>query len=142
MSTQYDATPEVATTERSGVAVGLTVFTSVILMIVGFFQGLMGLSAIFKDDVFLATPNYLFSLDLSAWGWFHLALGVLMVAAAWFLYKGAVWARTVGVIAAALNAVANFVWLPHTPVWSILIIALDVLIIWALTAHGRDITRD
>lgn len=135
-----DPTSEVK--PRSGLAVGLTVFASVILAVVGVFQGLLGLSAIFNDEILLATPNYLFSIDLSAWGWLHLGLGALLGFAAWALWSGAVWARTVGVIAAGLNAVANFAWLPHTPVWSTLIIALDVLVIWALTAHGRDLAND
>jgi len=58
-----------------------------------------------------------------------------------FLFQGALWARVVGIAVAALSAVLNFMWLPYYPIWSILIIAVDVLVIWALTAHGRDITR-
>ena len=117
-------------------------FAGAILMLVAFFQVFLGLVAIFGDEYVVVTPNYIFSFDTTLWGWIHVALGVLLGAAAWFIYQGKVWARTVGVAAAGLNAVANFAWLPHTPVWSALIIALDVLVIWALTAHGRDIITE
>jgi len=82
-----------------------------------------------------------FSFDLTSWGWVHLIVGVLVAVAGVFVLRGAVWARTVGVAVAAVSALLNFMWLPYYPVWSILIIAVDVLVIWALTAHGRDITR-
>ena len=61
--------------------------------------------------------------------------------AGFFLFSGAIWARTVGVIVASISALFNFAWLPYYPIWSIAIITLDVFIIWSLTAHGRDITR-
>ena len=57
------------------------------------------------------------------------------------LFSGAVWARSIGVILAALSAIATFAYLPWYPIWSVVIITLDVFVIWALTAHGRDITR-
>ena len=71
---------------------------------------------------------------------FDEVIGRRLVAGA-FVLRGAVWARVAGIAVAALSAVLNFMWLPYYPVWSILIIAVDVLVIWALTAHGRDITR-
>ncbi len=70
----------------------------------------------------------------------HLLLGILVAVAGFFLFSGAVWARTVGVVLAVVSVVANFVWLPYyPPVWALVIIALDVFVIWALTVHGRDI---
>ena len=136
------APAETSTPTRNSFAVGLTMFAGAILMLVAFFQVFLGLVAIFGDEYVVVTPNYIFSFDTTLWGWIHVALGVLLGAAAWFIYQGKVWARTVGVAAAGLNAVANFAWLPHTPVWSALIIALDVLVIWALAAHGRDIITE
>ena len=65
--------------------------------------------------------------------------GIIVVLAGIGLFSGAVWARTVGVIVAALSAIVNFAWLPWYPIWGIIIIAVDVAVIWALTAHGRDI---
>ena len=74
-------------------------------------------------------------------GWIHLLAGVLLVVAGFFLFQGAVWAGSVGVGVAVISAVLNFMWLPYYPMWSMLIIALDVFVIWALTAHGRDIAK-
>ena len=85
--------------------------------------------------------EYIFKFDTTTWGWIHLLLGVILFLAGLALLQGAVWARTVAVILAALSAVANFLWLPYQPWWSIIIITLDVFIIWAVTAHGRDITK-
>ena len=125
----------------SGAAVGLTMFASVILMVVGVFQALAGLTAIVNDEVFITAEDYLLKLDTTGWGWIHLILGVVLFLAGLGLLQGQMWARTIAVILAALSAIANFLWLPIQPWWSIIIIALDVFVIWAVTAHGRDITK-
>jgi hypothetical protein len=72
-------------------------------------------------------------------GWIHLILGIVVVAAGIGLLTGQIWARVFGVIMAGLSALANFLFLPHYPLWSILVIALDVMIIWALLVYGRVI---
>jgi hypothetical protein len=125
----------------SGAAVGLTMFASVILMVVGIFQALAGLAGILNDDKLLATEDIIISLDTTAWGWIHLILGVVIFFAGLGLLQGQVWARTVAVILASLSAIANFVWLPVQPWWAIIMITLDIFVIWAVTAHGRDITK-
>jgi hypothetical protein len=125
----------------SGGAVGLTVFASVILMIGGTFQFLSGLAAVIDDESFIVTEDYILKLDTTAWGWIHLLLGIVLFLAGMSLLKGAVWARTVAVIVASISAVANFVWLPVQPWWAIIMITLDIFVIWAVTAHGRDITK-
>jgi hypothetical protein len=125
----------------SGGAVGLTAFASIMLMIVGFFQFFAGLAALLQDEFFVIGENYAFELDTTTWGWIHLLIGVILFLAGIFLLQGAVWARIVVVIIASLSAVANFLWLPYQPWWSIIIITLNVFIIWAVTAHGRDIAR-
>jgi hypothetical protein len=56
------------------------------------------------------------------------------------LFSGQVWARTVGVAIAVVASLVAFAWLPWYPVWAIIFITVSVAIIWALTAHGRDIT--
>jgi hypothetical protein len=108
---------------------------------VGMFQFFAGLSALLKDEVFVVGPEYVYKLDLTSWGWIHLLLGVVVFFAGIFLLRGAVWARTVAVIVAEFCAIANFLWLPYQPWWSIIMITMNVFIIWAVTAHGRDITR-
>ena len=125
----------------SGGAVVLTTFASVILMIAGVFQSLAGLAAIFNDEVFVTTEDYLLKADVSAWGWVHLSLGIVLFLAGLFLLQGAVWARTIAVVLASLSAIANFLWLPVQPWWAIIMITLNIFIIWAVTAHGRDITK-
>jgi hypothetical protein len=75
-------------------------------------------------------------------GWIHLILGIVIIFAGFALLSGAVWARTIGVILAIISALAAFSWLPYYPVWGILIAALAVAVIWALTTHGRDVTMD
>ena len=125
----------------SGGAVVLTTFASVILMITGVFQSLAGLTAIVNDEVFVTTEDYLLKADVSAWGWIHLILGIVLFLAGLGLLQGAVWARTVAVVLASLSAIANFLWLPVQPWWAIIMITLNIFIIWAVTAHGRDITK-
>lgn len=125
----------------SGGAVALTTFASVILMIAGVFQSLAGLTAIVNDEVFVTTEDYLLKADVSAWGWVHLSLGIVLFLAGLGLLQGAVWARTVAVVLASLSAIANFLWLPVQPWWAIIMITLNIFIIWAVTAHGRDITK-
>jgi hypothetical protein len=126
---------------RSGAAVGLTVFAGTVMMIVGVLQAIQGLVALFNDTFYIVGERYVFSFDVTTWGWIHLLLGILVAFAGFFLFRGAVWARTVGVIFASLSAIVNFAWLPYYPVWGLIVIALDVFVIWALTAHGRDIVE-
>jgi hypothetical protein len=124
----------------SGAAVGFTIFASVMLMMIGVFHVISGLVAIFENEFFVVTPNYLFEFDVTAWGWIHLIGGAIVLGAGFGMLQGAVWARTVGVLVAAISIIVNFLWLPYYPVWSTLMIAFGVLVIWALTIHGRDIT--
>jgi hypothetical protein len=123
-----------------GWAVGFIVFAAVMMMMAGVFQALAGLVAIFKNEFYVATRNYLFEFDVSAWGWIHLILGVIVVLAGFALLSGATWARTVGITLAVLSAIANFLFIPYYPFWSMLIIALDVFVIWALAVHGGKVT--
>jgi len=125
----------------SGGAVALTTFASVMLMIAGAFQFFAGLAAILNDDKMLVTEDYVISLDTTAWGWIHLLIGIVLFLAGLSLLNGAVWARTVAVIVASVSAITAFVWLPAQPFWGLLIIVLDIFIIWAVTAHGRDIAK-
>jgi hypothetical protein len=125
----------------SGAAVGFTVFASLMMIVIGAFHAISGLVGIIENEFFVATPNYIFEFDVTTWGWIHLILGIVVVIAGFSLFSGAVWARTFGVFLAVLSAIANFAFIPYYPLWSIVIIALDVAVIWALTAHGRDIVE-
>ena len=114
-------------------------FAAVIMMIVGVFHAFYGMTAILKDAFFADPPNQLLNINVSTWGWIHLIVGIVVFVAGYSLLSGAVWARTVGVILAAVSAVANFVAIPYYPVWAIVMLTLDIFVIWALTVHGRDV---
>jgi hypothetical protein len=129
-----------SSTYSSG-AVGLTVFAAVMMIMIGVFQSIAGIVALLNDEFYVVGEEWIFQFDLTTWGWIHLLLGVLIALAGVGLFGGQVWARTVGVILAVISGIVMFAWLPWYPLWAILIITLDVFIIWALTAHGRDITR-
>lgn len=129
--------------QRSMVAVGFTAFAGVIMGVAGFFQMIAGFGAILEDKVYAVGQDYVFSFDVTTWGWIHLLIGLVLVASGVGVFYGSVLARSVGVLVAGLSAVANFAFLLgwNQPFWSMLIIGLDVAIIWALTMHGRDITE-
>ena len=122
----------------SGWAVGFTVFAAVMMIMVGIWQALAGLIAIFENEFYVPTRNYLFEFDVTAWGWIHLLVGAVVAFAGWGLLSGQTWARVVGITLAALSATANFLFIPYYPFWSILIIAVNIFVIWALAAHGRQ----
>jgi hypothetical protein len=126
-------------TERSSWAVGYAWFAAVILMMAGCFHIIAGVAGVLEDDFYAVTPNWIFEFDSTVWGWIHLIGGVLVVVAGFSILKGHMYGRVIGTAAAAVSAIANFMWLPYQPWWSILIIALDIAVIWALTAHGRDV---
>ena len=123
---------------RQDWASGWSLFAAVIMITVGIFSALDGLAAIIKDQFFVVVGDYAFKLDVTAWGWIHLVLGILLVVTGYFVLQGAGWARGVGIGLAVLSAIANFLALPYYPFWAVLIIALDVLVIWGLCAWQPD----
>jgi hypothetical protein len=125
--------------EVSGWAVGFTVFAATMMILCGAFQAFAGLVAIFQDNFYRVTPNYLINVDVTTWGWIHLILGAIVVLAGFAVLGGRTWGRVVGVTLAVLSAISNFLFIPYYPLWSLLVIALNVFVIWALTAHGRDV---
>ncbi|MEU9329396.1 hypothetical protein [Streptomyces canus] len=118
-------------------ASGWTAFAGVMMIFGGAMAIFEGIAAIAEDDVFVTTRNYTYNFSLTSWGWIHLALGVLVVAAGIALFGGAVWARVVGIALAGLSMIANFMWLPYYPVWAVVLIAVDAFVIWALCV-GRS----
>jgi hypothetical protein len=131
---------------RSGWAVGWIYFAAFMMIMLGFWHAIAGLSAILKKAIYTTGgqlgDGYFLKFNVSTWGWIHLILGTVIVLAGFALFTGAVWARTVGVILAFVSGLAAFAWLPYYPVWAILLIAAAVSTIWALTTHGRDVTMD
>jgi hypothetical protein len=131
---QYDSTPEPP--EVSAWALGGITFAAILLVLIGIFHAIAGLAAIFDDDFFVLTENYVFDLDTTAWGWIHLILGVLLVLTGLALFARSTWAGVVALVLAMLSAVANFFFIPYYPFWAILEIGLAVWVIWALTRPG------
>lgn len=128
-------------TEVSGWAVGWATFAAVMMMMAGVFQMIAAIAAIAEDELFVLAGDWVFSFDVTTWGWIHLIIGILLIAAGLGVVTGNVLARTVGVVLAAASAIANFAYLPWYPLWAVTIIAINVFVIWALTVHGRDVAR-
>ncbi|MGQ4617049.1 DUF7144 family membrane protein [Nocardia sp. R7R-8] len=125
---------------RQGIAAGTSIAAAIILTTLGFLQLFQGISAVAQDELFIQGQQYTFEFDFTAWGWIHIALGVVMVIVGIALMTGATWARVSAIVIAALSIIANFLWLPYYPVWSIVIIALDVVVIWAVTTWNPETT--
>ncbi len=115
-------------------AANISFVAGVLLIVGGGFQAIEALAAIVKDEYLVVTPNYIYTFDLTAWGWIHLLIGLALVAIGICLLLGQGWAQVAGIVAAAISALLNFTWLPYSPLWAILVIAVDLLIIWALAS--------
>jgi hypothetical protein len=120
----------------SGWAIGGIGFAASILTLVGGFQIVAGLAAIIDDQFYVVSRHYAFDLDVSAWGWVHLVLGVLLLVTGIGLFGRRAWAGVTAIFLAMLSAFANFFFIPYYPFWALLVIALDVWVIWALTRPG------
>ncbi len=129
------------TSETQGFAAGAIFSAGVLLLLAGLWQAFLGLVALFKDNdtLLVVGQKWILSFDVTTWGWIHLILGAALFVIGIFVLRGALWAGIVAIGIAGLSALANFMWLPYYPVWSILIITLDVIIIWALAAHRQSI---
>jgi hypothetical protein len=123
--------------------VGWIMFAGVIMVMLGTFQAIAGLVALFNDDYYLVTRSDLvISVDYTAWGWVHLLLGIVIAGAGLGVMVGQMWARVVGILVALVSAVVNLAFLAANPVWCTIMITLDVLVIWALTVHGKETKAD
>jgi hypothetical protein len=125
--------------QTSGWAVGFILFAAIMMIMVGVFQALQGIIAIFENEFYVATRNYTFQFDATTWGWIHLLLGLLVAFAGYGLLSGKTWARLLAITLAALSATANFLFIPYYPFWSLLLVTLNILVIWAITAHGGEL---
>jgi hypothetical protein len=120
---------------------GWIAFAGVMMIISGALNALYGLIAAVNDEWVVWTNRASLYIDISQWGWIHMILGVVMVLSGIGVFSGNVLARTVGVIAASLSLIANFFFIPAYPLWALAVVTIDVLIIWALTAHGSEMRK-
>jgi hypothetical protein len=120
----------------SGWAAGGITFAATMATLVGTFQILQGLVAVFNDEFYVVTRNYTFDLDVTAWGWLHLLIGAAVLATGLGLFARKTWAAVTAIMLAMLSALVNFFFIPYYPIWALVVIALDVWVIWALTRPG------
>lgn len=116
-------------------------FAAIILIITGFFTAIEGIVALFRNQYYIVSGSGLLVFDMTAWGWIHLVVGVCAVLAGLSLFTGAAWARVVAVLLVSFNAVSQLAFMAAHPIWTTIVIALDVLVIWAVVVHG-GIVRD
>jgi hypothetical protein len=133
-ATQHD--PRQEEQEVSGWAWGGIAFAATMAILVGTFQVMEGLVAVINDEFFVVARNYTFDLDVSAWGWIHLIVGIVMLVAGFGLFARSAWAGVFAIVVAALSAVSQFFFIPYYPIWAVLLIAINLWIIWSLTRPG------
>ncbi len=124
---------------RVTVWVSLVVLAGALLVLSGVFTLIQALYALVDDAVFVQADGQPILLNIATWGWVHLVLGTLQVVVGLAVFRGYTWARVTAAVVVGLNAVSQMVFLPAYPVWSIVVIAVDVLVIWALCMHGSEV---
>jgi hypothetical protein len=125
---------------KSGWA-GLVFFASVLLLVSGAINLIQGIAALVSDRNVVLLEGGLYLVDVTGWGWTLLIFGVVMLAVGIGLFQGQGWARVAAIVLVGVHAVAQVFWLGAYPVWSILMIVLDVVILFALTVHWADVRR-
>lgn len=118
--------------------VGWVYFAAFIMVFVGFFQMLQGLTAILKDTYYVVLPEWIVKIDVTQWGWIHLVTGAIILCAGMAIFSGKAWGRVVGILMAAVSMLTNLLFFSAYPWWSAVIIVLDVLVIYALIVHGDE----
>ena len=125
--------------KRSG-WVGWGIFAAVILLVSGIFSVVQGLVAVIgPNSYFAVVDGTLFLFDVAGWGWWNIIIGAGLILTSVALFSGQTWARIVAVILAILSAVGQLMLIPVQPWWAVIVIAVDVLVIYALTAHGEEL---
>jgi uncharacterized membrane protein len=118
---------------------GWVVFAAFMMIMVGCFQAIEGLVALFDDGWYRVTENgLLVDVDYTAWGWTHLLLGALLVIAGVGVLAGNTVARAVAIVLAGLSALVNLAFIEAYPIWAVIVITVDVLVVYALVVHGRE----
>ena len=123
---------------RTRQVAGIRTFAGVLMLLIGGYHAMAGIAALVEDEIFLETPSYTYALDVTTWGWVHIGLGVLVALAGAAVLRDRLWGRLVGILLAGLSLFANFLFLLYYPLWAALIIAFDVVIIWALAAYRPE----
>lgn len=126
--------------ERQTRWVGWGWFAAILIVLSGALEVLFGILAILLPaSQYFTTREGTTVFFVSLWGWWHLLIGLVLIAAGIALANGRTWARVFAVVAVALNAVSQLLSLPAQPWWSIVVFTLDIVVIYAITVHGREL---
>jgi hypothetical protein len=120
--------------------VGWIAFAGMVMVLLGVFHIVQGLVALFNQSYFVVdSSKVVLSIGYTGWGWAHIIGGLVVLIAGICVFAGQVWARAVGVVVALVSALFNITFIAAFPVWSLIMLTLDVIIIAALTVHGSEI---
>jgi hypothetical protein len=111
---------------------GGTGLAGVLMIIAGILGVLQGVAGIAKDTVYATTLHYVYSFNITAWGWINLVLGVVLCLVGIGILSMQAWAQWAGILIAAVSLALQFMFLPYYPIWALIAIAMDVFVIWAL----------
>ena len=117
---------------------GWIAFAGIMLFMAGMFGAIDGLVAIIHDQVFVVTDDQIILLDLRAWGWVHLIVGSIAIVAGLAVLSGQLWAIILGIFLAVTSAMTQLLFITVFPLWSLAIIAIDILVIYGLVVHGQE----
>ncbi|CAL9302566.1 DUF7144 family membrane protein [Streptomyces sp. SudanB182_2057] len=126
---------------NSALAAGGATFAGVLLLLNGILAIFQGIAAIAEDDVYARVGDYVYRINLTGWGWILLILGIIAAIAGWGILTRAAWARAVGITLASLSLIAQFLFLPYQPLWSLIVMAIDVFVIWSLATYQPEPSR-
>lgn len=122
--------------------IGWVAFGAMMMILLGTFQIIDGLVALFNKTYYaVPSKDLVVSVNYTAWGWVHLLIGVVALAAGFGLFTGATWARVLGISVAVVSAIVNFAFIAAFPVWGIMLVTLDIVVIYAIAAHGREMQQ-
>jgi hypothetical protein len=119
---------------------GWAAFAGVMLIIGGFLQTFDGLVALLRPSFYIVTEKGLAVLNYTGWGWIQVIIGIFVLSAGFAILSGHVWGRAVGVIVAGLSFMANLMFIEAYPLWSIVLMVIDVIIIYSLVIHGGELS--
>ncbi len=123
-------------------ASGGMILAAMIMVLAGLFQFFEGLASIGHDHLLIVRSGYTFRLNTTAWGWIHMILGIVVVIVGFGVLSAITWARYAGMGLALLQALSSFFFIPYYPAWALTIIALDIVVIWALATGHSATTRE
>jgi len=120
--------------------VGWVFFAATLMLLVGFYEIIVGVVALFDDGFFVVrNDSTLTSVSYTTWGFVHMLLGVAAVVSGFGVMLGQTWARVVGVVMAVVSVLSNVAFLAAYPIWSVTIIVVDIIAIYALIVHGGEV---